>query len=297
MKVLECIPNFSEGRDADKVEAVVEEVRKTPGAKLLDYASDADHNRSVVTFIGEPEAVREAALRLSLKAVELIDMRVHTGGHPRIGAVDVIPFVPIRGMDMSEAVPLSRDFGRELGEKAKIPVYFYGETATDPKRRRLADIRKGQYEGLADKLATPGWEPDAGERVFNPKSGATVVGARFPLIAFNVNLATRDLGLAKQIAKRIRESGGGIPSIQALGVELKEKGMVQVSMNLTNYRQASIPRAVEAIRAELFGTGIEIAETELIGLLPLEALEEVVRFYLKLPGFGAGQIIEAHLLE
>ena len=297
MKVLECIPNFSEGRDLDKVETVVEEVRKTPGAKLLDYFSDPDHNRSVVTFIGEPEAVMRAALRLSLKAIELIDMRSHTGGHPRIGAVDVVPFVPIREMDMSHAVRLSREFGRELGEKAALPVYFYGEAATDPKRRKLSDIRKGQYEGLEEKLATPAWEPDAGDRTFNPKSGATVVGARLPLIAFNVNLPTRDLGLAKQIAKRIRESSGGIPSIQALGVELQDKGMVQVSMNLTNYRQASIPRALEAIRVELSGSRIEIGETELVGLLPLEALEEVVRFYLKLPGFDSRQIIETHLLE
>lgn len=297
MKVLECIPNFSEGRDLHKVETVVEEVRKTPGAKLLDYFSDPDHNRSVVTFIGEPEAVRQAALRLSLKAIELIDMRTHTGGHPRIGAVDVVPFVPVRGMEMNHAVGLSREFGRELGEKAGLPVYFYAEAATNPKRRKLSDIRKGQYEGLAEKLATPGWEPDAGNGAFNPKSGATVVGARFPLIAFNVNLSTRDLALAKQIAKRIRESSGGIPSIQALGLQLQDKGMVQVSMNLTNYRQASIPKALEAIRAELSGSGVEIAETELVGLLPLEALEEVVRFYLKLPGFDSRQIIEAHLLE
>ncbi len=297
MKILECIPNFSEGRDLNKVETVVEEVRKTAGAKLLDYFSDPDHNRSVVTFIGDPEAVKKAALRLSLKAIDLIDMRAHTGGHPRIGAVDVVPFVPIRGMDMPHAVHLSQEFGRELGEKAGLPVYFYGEAATDPKRNKLSDIRKGQYEGLAEKLATPGWEPDAGDRTFNPKSGATVVGARLPLIAFNVNLPTRDLNLAKQIAKRIRETGGGVPSIQALGVELKDKGMVQISMNLTNYRQASIPRAVEAIRAELSGTGVEIAETELVGLLPLDALEEVVRFYLKLPGFDSSQVIETHLLE
>jgi len=297
MKILECIPNFSEGRDLDKVEAIVQEVHRTPGVKLLDSFSDPDHNRSVVTFIGEPESVKKAAMNLALKALELIDMRTHQGGHPRIGAVDVVPFVPVRGMDMSQAVHIAKEFGQELGEKGELPIYFYAAAAADPKRTKLADIRKGQYEGLAEKLETPGWEPDAGYKDFNPKSGAAVVGARFPLIAFNVNLNTRDLERAKKIAKKIRESSGGIPSVQAIGLELKDKGMVQVSMNLTDYRQASIPRVVEAIRAELAGTGVEIGETELVGLLPLEALEDVVRFYLKLPEFDSSQIIENHLLD
>ena len=297
MKILECIPNFSEGRDLDKIEAIVQEARRTQGVKLLDYFSDPDHNRTVVTFIGEPDPVRKAALNLSLKALELIDMRSHKGEHPRIGAVDVVPFVPIRGMDMSHAVHVAREFGEELGEKGEVPIFFYAAAATDPKRTRLADIRKGQYEGLAEKLENPGWAPDAGYKTFNPKSGATVVGARFPLIAFNVNLKTRDLDRAKRIAKKIRESSGGIPSVQAIGLELKDREMVQVSMNLLDYRQASIPRVVESIRAELAGTGVEIGETELVGLLPLEALEEVARFYLKLPEFDSSQIIESHLLE
>jgi len=297
MKILECIPNFSEGRDLDKVEAIVQAVRETPGVKLLDSFSDPDHNRSVVTFIGEPEPVKKAAMNLALKALELIDLRTHQGGHPRIGAVDVVPFVPVRGMDMSQAVHIAKEFGQELGEKGELPIYFYAAAATDPKRTKLADIRKGQYEGLAEKLQTPGWEPDAGYKAFNPKSGATVVGARFPLIAFNVNLKTQDLDRAKKIAKKIRESSGGIPAVQASGLELKAKEMVPVSMNLTDYRQASIPRVVEAIRAELAGTGIEIGETELVGLLPLEALEDVVRFYLKLPEFDSSQIIENHLLD
>jgi glutamate formiminotransferase len=297
MKVLECVPNFSEGRDESKVEQIVEEVRKTPGVKLLDYFSDADHNRTVVTFLGEPAAVKEAALRASLKALELIDMRSHEGGHPRIGAVDVVPFVPVRGMDMSEAALLARDLGRELGEAGELPVYFYGEAATDPKRRKLADIRKGQYEGLKEKLATPGWEPDAGLPVFNPRAGATVVGARMPLIAFNVNLRPPKLDRARLIARKIRESSGGIPSVQAIGLELKEKGMVQVSMNLTDYRRASISTVVEAIRRESAGKGVEIAECEVVGLVPMEALVDVVRGYLKMPEFDMKQIIESHLLE
>lgn len=297
MKILECVPNFSEGRDEEKVEKIVAQVQRTPGVKLLDYFSDPDHNRTVVTFIGKPEAVKQAALQSSLKALELIDMRTHSGGHPRIGAVDVIPFVPIRELDMNEAVRIAHQFGREFGERGEVPVYFYGEAASDPRRKKLADVRKGEYEGLREKLSMPGWEPDAGTRTFNPRSGATVVGARFPLIAFNVNLRTRNLDLAKRVARKIRESSGGIPSVQALGLELKEKGMVQVSMNLTNYRQASIPKVVEFIRAEIAGTGVEIAETELVGLMPLEALEDVVREYLKMPEFSSEKIIETHLFS
>jgi glutamate formiminotransferase len=224
-------------------------------------------------------------------------MRTHTGEHPRIGAVDAVPFVPIGGLAMEEAVRIAHQFGQEFGERGELPVYFYGEAATDPRRKKLADVRKGEYEGLREKLSTPGWEPDAGSRTFNPGSGATVVGARLPLIAFNVNLRTRNLDLAKKIARKIRESSGGIPSVQALGLELREKAMVQVSMNLTNYRQASIPKVVEFIRAEIAGTGVEIAETELVGLLPLEALEDVVREYLKMPEFDSGRVIETHLLE
>jgi glutamate formiminotransferase len=297
MKILECVPNFSEGRDEKKVEQIVEEVRKTPGAKLLDYFSDPDHNRTVVTFLGEPAPVREAALRASLKALELIDMRTHKGGHPRIGAVDVIPFVPIRGLDMTEAAHMAREMGKELGELGQLPIYFYGEAATDPRRKKLADIRKGQYESLKEKLATPGWNPDAGTSAFNPKSGAAIVGARMPLIAFNVNLRPPKLDQAKAVARKVRESSGGIPSVQALGLELMEKAMVQVSMNLTDYRRASIPTVVEAIRREIASKGLEIAECEVVGLIPMEALVDVVRDSLKMPEFDMKQIIETHLLE
>jgi glutamate formiminotransferase len=297
MKILECVPNFSEGRDERKVEQIVEEVRNTSGVKLLDYFSDQDHNRTVVTFLGDPTAVKKAALKACFKALELIDMRAHKGGHPRIGAVDVVPFVPIRGLEMSEAAHIAREMGRELGEAGQVPVYFYGEAATDPKRKKLADIRKGEYESLKEKLATPGWEPDAGSSSFNPKSGAAVVGARMPLIAFNVNLRPPRLDAARLIARKVRESSGGIPSVQAIGLELKEKGMVQVSMNLTDYRRASIPTVVEAIRKEITGKGLEIAECEIVGLVPLEALVDVVRESLKMPEFDMKQMIETHLLE
>jgi glutamate formiminotransferase len=297
MKILECVPNFSEGRDGSKVERIVGEARRVPGVKLLDFFSDPDHNRTVVTFIGEPAAVKKAALNAAFKALELIDMRTHSGGHPRIGAVDVVPFVPVRGMEMSEAVEIAREMGRELGEAGELPVFFYAEAAADPRRKKLADIRKGEYEGLREKLTVPGWKPDAGVNTFNPKSGAAVVGARVPLIAFNVNLQPPRLNEAKQIARKIRESSGGIPSVQAMGLELKEKGRVQVSMNLTDFRRASISTAVEFIRKEIAGTGLEIAECEVVGLVPLEAVVDVARQYLRMPEFEAKQIIESHLLE
>lgn len=297
MKILECVPNFSEGRDEKKVEEIVAEVRKISGVKLLDYFSDPDHNRTVVTFMGGSEEVKQAALRSSLRALELIDMRIQRGEHPRIGAVDVVPFVPIGGLAMEEAVRLAHQFGREFGEMGEVPVYFYGEAATDPRRRKLAEVRKGEYEGLKEKLSMPGWEPDAGVRTFNPRTGATVVGARRPLIAFNVNLRTQNLDLAKQLARKIRESSGGFPSVQALGLELKEKKMVQISMNLLDTRRTSIPKVIEFIRAEIAGTPVEIFETELVGLLPLEALEDVVRGCLKMPEFSSDQVIETHLLS
>ncbi len=297
MKILECVPNFSEGRDGSKVDRIVGEVRRVAGVKLLDYFSDPDHNRTVVTFLGEPEAVKEAALKSALKALELIDMRSHSGAHPRIGAVDVVPFVPVRGAELSEAASLAREMGRELGEAGKLPVYFYGEAASDPRRKKLADIRRGEYEGLREKLADPAWEPDAGGKAFNPRSGAAVVGARPPLLAFNVNLRPARLEEAKRIARKIRESSGGIPSVQALGLELKDKDRVQVSMNLTDFRRASIPEVVEFIRRETAATGLEITECEVVGLIPLEAVVDVAREYLKAPDFDPRQIIETHLLE
>lgn len=297
MKILECVPNFSEGRNEVKVEQIVGEVRRTPGVRLIASFSDPDHNRTVVTFLGEPAAVKESALRASLKALELIDMRGHRGGHPRIGAVDVVPFVPIRGMDMGEAVLLARELGRELGEAGQLPVYFYGEAAADPGRKKLADIRRGEYEGLERKLSTPAGRPDAGPPVFNPASGAAVVGARMPLLGLNINLRPPRLDAARLVARKIRESSGGIPSVQAIGLELKEKGMVQISMNLTDFRRASIPAVMEAVRREIAGTGLEVAECEIVGLVPMEALVDVVRESLRMSDFDMKQIIETHLLD
>jgi glutamate formiminotransferase len=296
MKLLECVPNISEGRDEEKIRMIGEEVKRHQGVRLLDVSSDRDHHRSVFTFIGEPHSVRDAALDLAFKSIELIDMRTHRGAHPRLGAVDVVPFVPIQGVEMEEAVRIARDFGRELGKRG-VPVYFYEEAATRPERKDLPSIRKGGYEGLASKLDDPEWTPDEGPARFNPGSGATVVGARFALVAYNVNLKTHDLALAKEIAKKVRFKDGGFPNVRAMGVDLKEKGMVQVSMNLTNYRVTSIPRVFEFIRAESKKKGVEIGGSEIIGLIPLGAVEDIARTYLVCPDFSLRQVIEQRILE
>jgi glutamate formiminotransferase / 5-formyltetrahydrofolate cyclo-ligase len=296
MKILECVPNISEGQDPGKIASIAEEVRKHPGVKLLDVSSDKDHNRSVFTFLGEPLEVKEAALSFAMKAIELIDMQSHRGGHPRMGAVDVVPFVPVQGVDMKEAVEVARNFGKELGKRG-VSVYFYEEAATSPERRELPHIRKGEYEGLREKLMDPRWRPDEGPHAFNPKSGATVVGARFALVAYNVNLKTKDLALAKEIARKVRFKDGGFPNVRAMGVNLEDKGLVQVSMNLTNYQVTNIPAVYEFIKEEADRRGVEVEESEVIGLIPLTVLEGIVRRYTKCSRFSIRQVIEQRILE
>jgi len=296
MRLLECVPNISEGRDREKITSLAEEVRKHRRVKLLDCSSDKDHHRSVYTFIGEPEAVREAAFSFAMKALDLIDMREHKGGHPRLGAVDVIPFVPIQGVEMGEAIQIAREFGKGLGKRG-IPVFYYEEAATRPERKDLPSIRKGEYEGLAEKMKDPQWKPDEGPDRFNPKFGATVVGARFPLVAYNINLKTKDLPLAQEIARKIRFKDGGFPHVRAMGVDLKERGMVQVSMNLTDYRVTGIPKVYEFIKEEALKKGIEIEGSEIVGLIPLGALEGVGQYYLKCQPFSVRQVIEQRVLE
>jgi glutamate formiminotransferase len=296
MKLLECVPNISEGRDPDKIASIAEEVRKHKGVKLLDTSSDKDHHRSVFTFIGGPEAIKDAAFSLAMKAIDLIDMREHKGGHPRLGAVDVVPFVPVQGVEMEEAVQIAHEFGKGLGKRG-IPIFFYEEAATQPERKDLPSIRKGEYEGLVEKLKDPKWKPDEGPDQFNPKSGATIVGARFPLVAYNINLKTKDLTIAEEIARKVRFKDGGFPHVRAMGVDLKEKGMVQVSMNLTNYRVTNIPKIYEFIKKEALKKGIEIEGGEIVGLIPLAALEGIVQDYLKCPQFLVRQVIEQRILE
>src|SRR4030043_2142134 len=278
MRFLECVPNISEGRDQEKIASIAEEVKKHKGVKSFDFFSDKDRHRCVFFFVGEPEAIKDAAFPLAMRAIDLIDMKEHKGGHPRLGAVDVVPFVPIQGVKMEEAVQIAHEFGKGLGRRG-IPIFFYEEAATQAERKDLPSIRKGEYEGLQEKLKDPRWKPDEGPDQFNPKSGATVVGARFPLIAYNVNLKTMDLSLAKEIAKRVRFKDGGFPHVRAMGVDLKEKGMVQVSMNLTHYRVTNIPKVYEFIKEEALKRGIEIEGSEIVGLVPLAVLEGVAQHY------------------
>jgi glutamate formiminotransferase len=295
MKILECVPNFSEGRDASFLKELEAAVRPFP-VKVLDLSRDADHNRADMTILGEPAAVEAAAMAAVCRAVDLIDMTRHRGSHPRMGAVDVVPFIPIRGMGMDEAVAIARRFGKEFGEAKGVPIFFYEDAATCEARRNLADVRKGEYEALPKKLADSAWRVDAGPQEFNPRAGATAVGARMPLIAFNVNLNCNDLEVAKKIANSVRHLGGGLRHVKAMGLKLEDKGIVQVSMNLVNYQKTPIHRAVELIKAEAARYGVTVRECELVGLAPIEAMQEVVSYYLQLPEFNAKQIIEYHLI-
>lgn len=295
MRILQCVPNFSEGRDPRFLGELELVLARFP-VKTLDLSMDPDHNRADCTFLGAPEVVEECAAALAARAVELIDMRRHTGSHPRMGAVDVVPFVPIRGMEMAEAVEVAHRFGTSFGERHGIPVFFYEEACTSEGRRNLADVRRGEYEGMAAKLGDPAWQVDAGPQSLNERSGVTAVGARMPLIAFNVDLATEDLAVAKAIAAAVRHSSGGLRYVKAMGVEVAEKGVVQVSMNLVDYRRTPIHRAVELVRSEAARYGVAIRECELVGLVPLEAIGDAVGYYLQIPGFAEAKVIEHHLL-
>ncbi|RPJ43656.1 MAG: glutamate formimidoyltransferase [Deltaproteobacteria bacterium] len=296
MKIIMCVPNISEGKDLKVVEQVVGEIRKVVGVKIQDVSSDPDHNRSVLTYLGEPEAVLKATQAMAKKAFELIDMTQHHGSHPRMGAVDVVPFIPIRGVETKEAVEIARRFAKFVGEQG-VPVYYYEDAATRPERKSLTDIRKGEYEALPEKLKSPAWAPDEGPAVFNPKSGGLVTGARFPLVAFNVNLRTENLEIAQKIAKAVRQINGGYRFVRAIGLSLEDQKMVQVSMNLTHYRKTPIPRVFETLRSEAARYGVKVAANELVGPVPLGALEEVLKHYLQVHDFSMDQIIENALIE
>lgn len=296
MRVLLCVPNISEGIDQTIVDRVIAQVRATVGVKLLEVSSDADHNRTVLAYLGEPERVLEATQAMAARAWELIDMRQHRGAHPRLGAVDVVPFVPVRGVEMAEAVEVARRFGRWAGVLG-VPVYYYEEAATRPERVNLPDIRKGEYEGLPARLQNPLWRPDEGPALFNPRAGALVTGARFPLVAFNVNLRTADVKLARQIARAVRAMDGGPRTVRAMGVALPTQGMVQVSMNVLNYKETPLPRVLETVRAEAARRGVQVAGTELIGAVPLGVLEQVTRHCLQAPDLKAEQVVEMALVE
>ncbi|MEJ2210169.1 MAG: glutamate formimidoyltransferase [Anaerolineae bacterium] len=294
-QIVECIPNFSEGRRQDVIEQIVAVMEQVPGVQVLDIQSDLDHNRSVVTLVGRAEAVAEAAFRAVRQAATLIDMNHHRGGHPRMGATDVVPFVPVRGISMAECVELAHGLGRRIGEELGIPVYFYEEAATRPERRNLAEVRRGDYEQMKDVIATdPDRAPDFGPAVMG-SAGATAVAARPPLIAFNVYLNTDDAAPAKDIARAVRHSSGGLRFVKALGLTVE--GQAQVSMNLTDYRRTPIHRVVEMIRSEAARRGLMVTRSEVVGVLPAEALVDAARFYLQLADFSPEQILENRLIE
>ena len=296
-KLLECIPNFSEGRDTEKIEKIVNPFRTTDGVKLLDYSADKDHNRLVITALGGPEELKEAVFKASQIAVDIIDLNKHEGEHPRMGAVDVVPFTPVKNVEMEEAIELSKEVGKKLSEKLDLPIYLYEESATNSQRKNLANIRKGEFEDFSEKIKKEEWKPDYGKAEIHPTAGATVVGARMPLVAFNINLDTDNLDIANKIAKKVRHSSGGLRYCKAIGVELKERGIVQVSMNMTNYTKTALYQTFEMVKFEAERYGINIIGSELIGLLPAQALYDVAEYYLKLEDFTTDQIMENRLLE
>ncbi len=290
--MLECIPNVSEGARKETVDALTAQLSGAPGLRLLDRSSDASHNRSVFTCAGDASALETAMLGLCRRAIELIDLRKHHGVHPRIGAVDVVPFVPLAGSSMAEAVALARLTGARIAADCGVPVYLYEEAALRPERRRLEAIRQGGFEALAGRMATNEWAPDFGPRRPHPTAGATAVGARGPLIAFNVNLATDRLEVARQIARAVRASSGGLPAVKAMGVSLPHRGIVQVSMNLTDYERTSMVEAFEAVHGEAARAGISVLESELIGLAPAAALDASTAARMLLVDFSPSRILE-----
>ena len=294
-KIMECVPNFSEGRDLQKIDKIVAPFRGKQGVKLLDYSNDEDHNRLVVTVVGEPEPLRDAVLEAIGVAVELIDLNHHQGQHPRMGAVDVVPFIPIRNVTMEEAVALSKEVGKEVAKRYNLPVFLYEKSASAPHRENLAAVRKGEFEGMAEKIKQPEWHPDFGLAERHPTAGTVAIGARMPLVAYNINLNTPSLEIAHDIAKKIRFIGGGVRYCKAMGVELKDRGITQVSINMTDYTRTALYRAFELVRVEARRYGVSIVGSEIIGLVPMEALIDTASYYLGLENFSMEQVLEARM--
>ncbi len=292
---MECVPNFSEGRDLQKIDKIVAPFRGKQGVKLLDYSNDEDHNRLVVTVVGEPEPLRDAVLEAIGVAVELIDLNHHQGQHPRMGAVDVVPFIPIRNVTMEEAVALSKEVGKEVAKRYNLPVFLYEKSASAPHRENLAAVRKGEFEGMAEKIKQPEWHPDFGLAERHPTAGTVAIGARMPLVAYNINLNTPSLEIAHDIAKKIRFIGGGLRYCKAMGVELKDRGITQVSINMTDYTRTALYRAFELVRVEARRYGVSIVGSEIIGLVPMEALIDTASYYLGLENFSMEQVLEVRM--
>jgi len=296
-KIIECVPNFSEGRDLKKIEKIVEPFRGKEGVKLLDYQSDEDHNRSVVTVVGEPEALKAAIVQSMGEAIKAIDMNSHQGQHPRMGAIDVVPFIPVKNISVEEAVEISKSTAKEAAEKYNLPIFLYEQSASRPERQNLATVRKGQFEAMAEKLAQPEWKPDFGPQQVHPTAGVTAMGARMPLVAYNVNLDTNQLEIADLIAKKVRHIGGGLRYCKGIGIELKDRGIVQVSMNMTDYTKTALYRVFELIRIEARRYGVNLVGSEVIGLVPMEALIDTAAYYLGLESFSMEQVLEYRIYE
>ncbi|MCP4159443.1 MAG: glutamate formimidoyltransferase [Deltaproteobacteria bacterium] len=295
-KIVQCVPNFSEGRDKEVIDKIVEPFRGKDGVKLLDYQSDEDHNRMVVTVVGEPDYLKEAVVEAVGIAAKLIDMTKHTGQHPRMGATDVVPFIPVKNVSVEETIELSKEVAKEIAERFNLPVFLYEDSATTPERKNLAKIRAGQFEGMAEKLKDPHWKPDFGP-IEVGKAGVTGVSTRMPLVAFNVNLDTSNIKIADDIAKKVRHISGGLRFCKGIGIELKDRGIVQVSMNLTNYQKTSLYRVVELIRIEAKRYGVNVVGSEVIGLVPMEALIDSAVYYLGVEDFSMDQVLEARIME
>lgn len=296
-KIVECVPNFSEGRDKKVMQAIAQAIEDVEGVKLLDYSGDPDHNRSVYTFIGQPEPVVKAAFNACRIAAQLIDMSTHKGEHPRMGAADVVPLIPVSGISVEECVELAKKLGSMIGQELSIPVYLYGYAATKANRIELSEIRKGQYEGFFSKIKNPEWVPDYGPCQVNPKSGVTAVGVRKFLIAFNVNLNTDNLKIAQEIARSVRHISGGLRYVKALGMKLHRDGVVQVSMNLVDYEKTPIYRVLELIKVEAKRYGVSVIGTEIVGLVPIKALLDSAKYYMQLEDLDTNKVLEMRLYE
>lgn len=296
-KLVECVPNFSEGRNLEVIQKIIAPFIATEGVKLLNYSPDKDHNRVVVTVMGEPQSVKKAMVEATGIAIKEIDMTKHKGEHPRMGAVDVVPFIPIKNFTMEEAIALAHETAKEIAEKYSLPIFLYEKAATSIARENLANIRKGEFEGMAEKILKPEWTPDYGPAKSHPTAGATVIGARMPLVAFNINLNTSNLEIANKISKCIRNLSGGLRFCKAMGVDLKEKGIVQVSINMTDFTKTALYRVFEMVRFEAQRYGVEIVGSEIIGLTPMEALIDTAAYYLRLEDFSLQQVIEFRMLE
>ncbi|MDP3718584.1 MAG: glutamate formimidoyltransferase [Acidobacteriota bacterium] len=295
MPTIECVPNISEGRRLDVIDALADTLRGVAGMRVLDVQSDATHNRSVFTLAGTAEGLAAGIPRLFEGAIAAIDLRTHTGEHPRLGAVDVVPFIPIDGVTMAECVALAKAIAADVATRYQLPVYLYEDASTNAARKNLEDIRRGEFEGLAAKMRQPAWAPDFGPAAPHATAGASVIGARMPLIAYNINLATNRLEVAKKIASAIRMSSGGLRFVKAMGIPLEDRGIVQVSMNLTNYEKTPIYRVFDLVKREAERYGVQVLESEIVGLVPSAALTQTAEYFLRLEGFSSGQILENKL--